>query len=55
MYGDIVNYESDSYVSESESGSESELSDIDVDKFRDVDEDGNLIENDNDDEIGDID
>ena len=26
-----------------------------VDKFRDVDEDGNLIENDSDDEIGDID
>ena len=55
VYGDTVNYESDSYVSESESGSESELSDIDVDKFRDVDEDGNLIENDSDDEIGDID
>ena len=54
MYGDNVNYEINYETDESDNESE-EIEDIDVDKFRDVDEDGNLIENDSDDEIGDID
>ena len=54
MYGDTVNYEINYETDESDNESE-EIEDIDVDKFRDVDEDGNLIENDSDDEIGDID
>ena len=54
VYGDTVNYEINYETDESDNESE-EIEDIDVDKFRDVDEDGNLIENDSDDEIGDID
>ena len=54
MYGDNVNYEINYETDESDNESD-EIEDIDVDKFRDVDEDGNLIENDSDDEIGDID
>ena len=54
VYGDTVNYEINYETDESDNESD-EIEDIDVDKFRDVDEDGNLIENDSDDEIGDID
>ena len=42
MYGDSVNYEINYETDESDNESD-EIEDIDVDKFRDVDEDGNLM------------
>lgn len=47
-YGELINYEVDE-ESEDEK-EESDVEDMDVDKFRDVDEDGNVIDNDEEDE-----